>query len=176
MTMRWYVIHVYSGFENKVTESLREQIQKKGLEEKFGDILVPSHEVMEVRRGKKVAREKKFFPGYILIQMDLNDETWHLVKATPKITGFLGGKGRPSPLSDTEAQRLLHQVEEGVSGPANEIVFEIGEQLRVCDGPFASFNGVVEEVDQEKNRLKVMVSIFGRSTPVDLDYTQVEKL
>jgi len=176
MALRWYVIHVYSGFEHKVAEALREQAAKKGLEKSIVDVMVPSQTVVEVRRGKKVDAEKKFFPGYVLVKMELSDEAWHLVKNTPKVTGFLGGKERPSPISNAEAERLLQQVEEGVGSVAGKVTFEIGEQLRVCDGPFSSFNGVVEEVDEEKSRLKVTVSIFGRATPVDLDFSQVEKL
>jgi transcriptional antiterminator NusG len=176
MAFRWYVLHVYSGFENKVEQSLREQIEKKSLQDKFQEILVPSQEVTELRRGKKVKADKKFFPGYILIKMDMNDETWHLVTSTPKVTGFLGAKGRPTPISQVEADRLLKQVSEGVKGAASTLHFEVGEQLRVCDGPFATFTGVVEDVDDERQRLKVMVSIFGRSTPVDLEFSQVEKI
>lgn len=173
---RWYVIHVYSGFEKKVAESIREQVEQYGLQDDFEDILVPTEEVMEVRRGARISSERKFFPGYVLLRMDLTDEAWHLVKNTPKVTGFLGGRGRPMAISDAEADRILMQVKEGVDRPKPSITFEIGEQVRVSDGPFTSFNGVVEEVDEEKARLKVAVSIFGRSTPVDLEYTQVEKV
>lgn len=176
MALRWYVVHVYSGFENKVAEALREQIEKKGFEALFGDILVPSQKVVEVRRGKKINMERKFFPGYVLVKMDMNDDTWHLVRNIPKVTGFLGGKERPSPISNAEAERLIRQVEEGVSAVAGKVSFDIGEQLRVCDGPFASFTGVVEEIDEERSRLKVTVSIFGRATPVDLEFSQVEKI
>ncbi len=176
MAMRWYVIHVYSGFEKKVAESIREQARQKGMEESFEEVLVPTEEVVEMRRGQRVNAERKFFPGYVLTKMDLTDETWHLVKNTPKVTGFLGGRGKPSPISEAEAQRIMHQVQEGVERPKPSITFEIGEQVRVSDGPFTSFNGMVEEVDEERTRLKVAVSIFGRATPVELEYTQVEKL
>ena len=176
MASRWYVIHVYSGFEKKVATAVREQAEQKGLGERFEEILVPTEEVVEVKRGAKVSSERKFFPGYVLIKMDLDDETWHLVKNTAKVTGFLGGRGRPSPISEAEAARIMRQVQEGIERPKPSITFEIGEQVRVSDGPFTSFNGVVEEVDEEKSRIKVAVSIFGRATPVELEYTQVEKV
>ena len=176
MASRWYVIHVYSGFEKKVASAIKEQAEQKGLGERFEEILVPTEEVVEVKRGAKVSSERKFFPGYVLIKMDLDDETWHLVKNTAKVTGFLGGRGRPSPISDAEAARIMRQVQEGIERPKPSITFEVGEQVRVSDGPFTSFNGVVEEVDEEKSRIKVAVSIFGRATPVELEYSQVEKV
>lgn len=174
--MRWYVVHVYSGFEKKVAQSIREQADKKGMGAMFGDILVPTEDVTEVVRGRKVNMEKKFFPGYVLVKMMLNDDSWHMVKNTAKVTGFLGGGTRPVPMSEAEAMRMMKQMVEGVDRPKSGITFETGEQVRVADGPFASFNGVVEEVDEEKSRLKVSVSIFGRATPVDLDFSQVEKI
>jgi transcription termination/antitermination protein NusG len=176
MAHRWYVIHVHSGFEKKVAQTVKETALKKGLEEFFSEILVPTEEVVEVRRGAKVNAERKFFPGYVLIKMDLTDESWHLVKNTPKVTGFLGGGGRPAPISESEAQRILNQVIEGVEHPKPSVTFEVGEQVRVADGPFATFIGTVEEVDEAKARLKVAVSIFGRATPVELEYAQVEKV
>ena len=176
MASRWYVIHVYSGFEKKVASLIREQAEQKGLADKFEEILVPTEEVVEVKRGSKVSSERKFFPGYVLIKLDLSDETWHLVKNTAKVTGFLGGRGRPSPISEAEAVRIMRQVQEGIERPKPSVTFEVGEQVRVCDGPFTSFNGLVEEVDEEKARIKVAVSIFGRATPVELEYSQVEKV
>ena len=176
MASHWYVIHVYSGFEKKVAAAIHEQAEQKGMAERFEQILVPTEEVIEVKRGAKVSSERKFFPGYVLIKMDLSDETWHLVKNTAKVTGFLGGRGRPTPISENEAARIMRQVQEGIERPKPSIVFEGGEQVRVSDGPFTSFNGVVEEVDEEKSRIKVAVSIFGRATPVELEYSQVEKV
>jgi transcription termination/antitermination protein NusG len=176
MASRWYVIHVYSGFEKKVATAIREQAEQKGFGDRFEEILVPTEEVVEVRRGAKVNSERKFFPGYVLVKMDMDDETWHLVRNTAKVTGFLGGRGRPSPITEAEAARIMHQVQEGIERPKSSITFEIGEQVRVCDGPFTSFNGTVEDVDEEKSRVKVAVSIFGRATPVELEYTQVEKV
>lgn len=176
MVAQWYVIHVYSGFEKKVADSIEEQARQSHLSDMFEVVLVPTEEVVEMRRGNKVSTERKFFPGYVLVKMEMTDESWHLVKNTPKVTGFLGGRGRPYPISEAEAKRIIHQVEEGVERPKPAVTFEIGEQVRVSDGPFMSFNGLVEGVDEEKTRLKVAVSIFGRSTPVELEYSQVEKL
>ncbi len=175
MAMNWYVVHVYSGFEKKVAESIEEQAKQSHLSDLIESVLVPTEEVVEMRRGSKVNAERKFFPGYVLVKMEMTDETWHLVQDTPKVTGFLGGRGRPTPISQAEADRIIHQVQEGIERPKPSVSFDIGEQVTVCDGPFTSFNGLVEEVDEEKARLKVAVSIFGRSTPVELEYSQVEK-
>lgn len=175
MAMRWYVIHVYSGFEKKVAASIREQADKQGIGEQVEEVLVPTEEVIQVRRGQKFKAESKFFPGYVLVKMEMTDHAWNLVKNTAKVTGFLGGGNRPVPISNSEAERLISQVSEGVERVGPSVIYEVGEQVRVCDGPFASFNGLVEEVDAERARLKVSVSIFGRATPVDLEYSQVEK-
>lgn len=175
MAAKWYVVHAYSGFEKKVAQSIEEQARQAGMEDMFERVLVPTEEVVEMRRGSKINSERKFFPGYVLVKMEMTDQSWHLVKNTPKVTGFLGGQGRPSPITEAEANRILHQVEEGVDRPKPSVTFEVGEQVRVCDGPFNSFNGLVEEVDEERARLKVAVSIFGRATPVELEYSQVEK-
>lgn len=176
MAMRWYVLHVYSGFENKVAEAIKDKAKKKGLEDRVEDIMVPKEEIVEVKRGQKVNTERKVFPGYVLAKVDMSDDVWHMIKDTPKVTGFLGAANKPSPISEKEASRLLQQLQEGVERPKNLISFEIGEEVKVSEGPFASFNGTVEEVDEERSKLKVSVSIFGRATPVELEYGQVEKV
>lgn len=175
MAIRWYVIHAYSGFENQVADFIKEQAEKKGLTDKVQEVLVPTEKVMTVQNGTKKESTRKFFPGYVLAKMEMTDETWYLVTKTPKVTGFLGGKN-PTPITETEANRILNQVQEGVEHVKASVKYEIGEQVQVIDGPFASFVGSVEEVDTEKERLKVSVSIFGRATPVDLDYGQVKKV
>jgi transcription termination/antitermination protein NusG len=172
---KWYIIHAYSGFEKKVAESIKDQAERKGLSALFEEVLVPTQEVVEVKRGKKISAEHKFFPGYVLVKMHLNDETYHLVKQTAKVSDFLGAGGRPVPISEAEAERILKQVESGVDTTRPAVTFVSGEQVTVTDGPFSSFAGVVEEVDEAKGRLKVSVSIFGRATPVELEYSQVEK-
>ncbi|MFO1099320.1 MAG: transcription termination/antitermination protein NusG [Xanthobacteraceae bacterium] len=176
MTKRWYIVHAYSNFENKVAESIREQAKQRHLEHLFEQILVPKERVTEIRRGRKVEAERKFYPGYVLVKMDLTDEGYHLIKNTPKVTGFLGTDNKPMPISEAEANRLLQQMQEGIDRPKSTVSFEVGEQVRVSDGPFASFNGVVEEVDDARSRVKVAVSIFGRATPVELEFGQVEKM
>ncbi len=176
MAKRWYVVHAYSGFENQVKRSLQDRIARAGMEDKFGDILVPTEEVVEMRDGQKRRSERKFFPGYVLVQMEMDDDAWHLVKDVPKVLGFIGGTSdRPAPISDREAEAILARVEEGAEKPRPKVLFEPGEVVRITDGPFNDFNGVVEEVDYDKNRLRVEVTIFGRSTPVELEFGQVEK-
>lgn len=176
MSKRWYVVQAYSGFEKHVMRALKERIELKGMEASFGEVLVPTEEVVEMKDGKKRKSERKFYPGYVLVQMEMNDDTWHLVKSTPKVLGFIGGTAdRPAPISDKEAEAILRRVESGVDKPKPKTLFEAGEVVRVIEGPFADFNGVVEEVDYEKSRVKVAVLIFGRSTPVDLEFSQIEK-
>lgn len=176
MSARWYIIHAHSGFEKKVAQSIREQFAQHGLTDKLEEVVVPTEDVMEVRRGKKTSAERKFFPGYVLIRMQLNDLTWHLVKNTQKVTGFLGGGGKPQAIPDTEVQRIFSQIREGMEKPRSTVSYEIGESVKVIDGPFDSFVGVVEDVEEDKARIKVSVSIFGRSTPVELEFSQVEKI
>ncbi len=172
---KWYIVHAYSNFEKKVAEAIRDQAKQHGLEDSFSEILVPTEDVVEVRRGRKISAERKFFPGYVLVKMDLSDEAYHLIKNTPKVTGFLGGQNKPAPVSEREVQRIVGAIEEGVERPKPTIRFDIGEKVKVIDGPFASFEGNVESVDEDRARLRVTVSIFGRATPVDLEYQQVEK-
>lgn len=174
--LKWYVVHTYSGFENRAKKSLEERIKQHGLEEQFGEILIPMETVEEVRAGAKRTSKRKFFPGYMLVQMELNDQTWHLVKSTPKVTGFVGNATNPPAVTDAEVRRLMGQLEEGVAKPTPKVEFEEGDNVRVIDGPFANFNGTVEEVKPEKQKVRVLVSIFGRSTPVELDFMQVEKM
>lgn len=176
MSMRWFVVQAFSGFENTVKRSLEERIERAGLEDKFDEILVPTEEVVEIRNGQKRRSERKFFPGYVLVRMEMDDEAWHLVKDVPKVLGFIGGTAdRPAPISDKEADSILQKVQEGVEKPRPKVLFDVGEVVRVTDGPFNDFNGVVEEVNFDKNRLLVAVQIFGRSTPVELEFSQVEK-
>ena len=178
MSKKWYIVHAYSNFEKKVAESIKERAEIENLEDAFDEIIVPTEEVVELRRGRKINRERRFFPGYVLVNMELTDETFHLVKSTPKVTGFLGAEHgtKPHPVSKEEIDRIINRVEETADGPRPSVIFEIGEQVRVSEGPFASFNGLVEEIDEEKSKLKVAGSIFGRPTPVELQYTQGEKL
>lgn len=176
MTMHWYVVHTYSGYEKQVVRSLQEHIRNAGMQDKFGEILVPTEEVVEMKSGQKRTSERKFFPGYVLVKMEMDDETWHLVKSIPKVSGFIGGSGtKPTPITDKEAQAILQQVKEGVEKPRPKFSFQAGEQVRVIDGPFQDFNGTVEDVNYEKSKLRVSVSIFGRMTPVELEFSQVEK-
>ncbi|MCP1335172.1 transcription termination/antitermination protein NusG [Futiania mangrovi] len=175
MTHQWYIVHTYSNFEKKVAESIREEAHRKGLDDKFEEILVPTEDVVEVRRGQKVKAERRFFPGYVIVKMQMTDDTYHLVKDTPRVTGFLGSGKKPMPISEREVANIMHQVQEGVERPKPSVSFEVGEQVRVIDGPFQSFSGLIEEVDEERSRVKVAVSIFGRATPVELEYGQVEK-
>jgi transcriptional antiterminator NusG len=176
MAKRWYIVQAYSNFERKVAEDIKQKVAQTKLEELFDDVIVPTEKVVEMRRGRKVDAERKFFPGYVLVKMEMTDQAFHLIKNTPKVTGFLGSGDKPMPISEKEAMAILQQVQEGVEHPKPSVSFEVGEQVRVSDGPFASFNGVVEEVDEERSRLKVEVSIFGRPTPVELEYGQVEKV
>jgi transcriptional antiterminator NusG len=176
MTMQWYVVHAYSGFEKSVMRALKERIDRAGMQDSFGQILVPVEEVVEMKGGQKKTTERKFFPGYVLVQMEMNDDSWHLVKSTPKVTGFVGGTAnKPAPISEREVQGILQQMQEGVEKPKPKVLFEAGELVRVVDGPFNEFNGTVEEVNYEKSKLRVSVTIFGRATPVELDFSQVEK-
>ncbi len=176
MSARWYVVNVYSGSEKKVAESLREQIVLKNMQDRILDVFVPTENVVEIKKGKKVEAERKFFPGYILVKMEMSDETWLVVKSTPRVSGFLGSRNKPQPISDNEVEKIMNQIKEGLEHPQTNVTYETGEQVRVNDGPFASFVGIVEDVDNEKSRLKVSVSIFGRSTPVELEFSQVEKV
>lgn len=176
MSARWYIVHTYSNFEKKAAEEIKRQAQIQGLEDLIEDVMVPTEKVVEVRRGQRVNAERKFLPGYILVKADMTDEAYHLIKNVPKVTGFLGQNNKPMPLRQSEVDRILNQVQEGAERPKSSITFEIGEQVRVADGPFTSFNGVIEEVDEDRSRVKVAVSIFGRATPVELEFTQVEKV
>ena len=176
MAHNWYIVHAYSNLEKQVANAIREQSNQRGMEDKFSEILVPTEDVVQVRKGRKVQSERKFFPGYVLVKMEMTDDAYHLVKKTNKVAGFLGSQNKPIPITSDEVERIMTQVQEGVDGPVSSLTFEIGEQVRVAEGPFASFSGMVEEVDVERSRLKVAVSIFGRATPVELEYNQVEKL
>ncbi len=176
MAKSWYIIHTYSGFEKKVAETLKSQVEARGLSEKFGDIMIPTEDVIEMRQGKKVVTPKLFYPGYVLVQMDMDDETWHLVRSTPRVTGFVGSGQRPSPLTDEEVDRIVHKVEVAAEHPKPKLRFEKGENIKITDGPFKDFTGAVEEINDDRSTLRVMVTIFGRSTPVELDFYQVEKM
>ena len=176
MAAQWYIVHVYSGFEKRVAGAIQEKVVSMNMANLIAEVSVPVEEVVELRRGRKVSSERKFFPGYVLVKMEMTEDSYHLIKNIPKVTGFLGASGKPQPISDAEADRIMHQVKEGIERPKPSITFEVGEQVRVSDGPFTSFSGVVEDVDEERARLKVAVSIFGRATPVELEYAQVEKV
>ena len=176
MAKRWYIVHAYSNFEKKVAEDIKKRAQSDGMEHLFDEVLVPTEDVVEMRRGKKISSERKFFPGYVLVKMEMTDRAHQMIKNTAKVTGFLGADNKPMPISEAEAMRILHQVKEGVERPKPTVMFEVGEQVKVAEGPFASFSGLVEEVDEERSRLKVAVSIFGRPTPVELEFGQVEKV
>ncbi|ORU90192.1 MAG: transcription termination/antitermination protein NusG [Cycloclasticus sp. symbiont of Poecilosclerida sp. M] len=177
MALRWYVVHAYSNFEHRVKASLEEAIEREGMQDKFGEILVPTEEVVEMRGGQQKRSERKFFPGYVLVQMDISDDTWHLVKGVPKVSGFIGGKSeRPVPITDAEAERILNRIQEGIEKPQHKVLFEVGEVVRINEGPFKDFNGSVEDVNYDKSTIRATVSIFGRSTPVDLEFGQVEKI
>jgi transcriptional antiterminator NusG len=176
MDLRWYIVHTYSGFENKVKKNLEERIKAIGQEQYFGKILVPTEQVVELRKGEKKTSSRKFYPGYILVQMVLNDDTWHTVRDTAKVTGFVGGEFKPTPVSDEEAERIIHQMEEGVSKPKAKYSFEEGDEVRVVDGPFTNFQGVVDEMKPDKEKLRVLITVFGRPTPVELDFLQVNKI
>lgn len=176
MALKWYIVHVYSGFENKVKTNLQDRIASSPYKDRFGEVVVPTEEIVELVKGKRKTSSRKFYPGYILVRMELNDETWHIVNDTAKVTGFLGGREKPAPISDKEAEQILNRMEAGKLKPQPKFFFESGDEIRVIDGPFTNFNGTVEEVNPEKGKIKVMVSIFGRSTPVELDFVQVTKL
>lgn len=177
MAMRWYVVHAYSGFEKSVQKALKERIERENMQDRFGKILVPVEEVVDMKNGKRSLTERKFFPGYVLVEMEMTDESWHLVKSTPKVTGFVGGTAnRPAPIPQKEVDAIMQQMQEGVEKPKPKILFEVGERVRVTDGPFTDFNGAVDEVNYERNKLRVSVQIFGRDTPVELEFNQVEKL
>ncbi len=176
MDFKWYIVHTYSGFENKVKQNLEERVKTLGQEELFGQVLVPTEQVVELRKGQKKTSSRKFYPGYILVQMFLNEETWHTVRNTAKVTGFVGGEEKPTAISDKEAERIIHQMEDGVSRPKPKYRFEEGDEVRVIDGPFSNFQGIVDEVKADKEKLRVLIAIFGRSTPVELDFIQVNKI